>query len=401
VGKKIMAAIAVFAFIFVFGNFTVYANEFSAWAGGLQGSTEVFYSNRWLVSLTQFVISWIAIVGFLMYLMSFLCSALVLSNKEIFWTIDAIKKDLDGTRETNRGPFNGLMEAFRGGAKDGLNGGMDNIMVFILAFSLNFKAYSKYKNVEMGDDGGGTGGPGGGKGPKYSYSDTMGTFFLKESIEAIVVTFVFSIAISGLLIRIWLTFSDALVVYSNRFAQYQLALIIDNLLLNANVSQYNFTINHANTQPTAIAQNIAGQVFNHIAVNYPTITPDQVQALGVAAENEVFALFGGTFVPGPLAVQMVSMATRTDDSRSQRPDGGFENPQNWGALSHSVTVNNNPNPTSPGIHTIRLADVMAAAGLAAGEGSANLTAGYLHVTFHVNESFTGHWLVEAPVGSGG
>jgi len=392
--KKVLAAFAIFVFLFVFSELTVYANQFSAWAGGLQGSTEVFYSNRWLVSLTQFVISWIAIVGFLMYLMSFLCSALVLSNKEIFWTIDAIKKDLDGTRETNRGPFNGLIEAFRGGAKDGLNGGMDNIMVFILAFSLNFKAYSKYKNVEMGDDGGG-GGPGSGKGPKYSYSDTMGTFFLKESVEAIVVTFVFSIALSGLLIRIWLTFSDALVVYADRFSQHQVALWIDNFLLNVNVGQYNFTIDHANTIPTSIAQNVAGQVFNHIAVNFPTITPDQVQTLGVAAENEVFALFGGSFVPGPLAVQIASMATRDLPSQQARPNNGFEHPQNWGALTHNVTVNNNPNPTSPGIHTIRLADVMTAAGLAAGEGSANLTAGYLHVTFHVNESFTGHWLEEA------
>jgi len=391
--KKVFAALAVFLFVFIASDLTVYANQFSAWAGGLQGSTEVFYSNRWLVSLTQFVISWIAIVGFLMYLMSFLCSALVLSNKEIFWTIDAIKKDQDGTRETNRGPFNGLMEAFRGGAKDGLNGGMDNIMVFLLAFSLNFKAYSKYKNVEMGDDGGGAGA--GGKGPKYSYSDSMGTFFLKESIEAIIVTFVFSIALSGLLIRIWLTFSDALVVWADRFAQQRIVLMVDNLLLSAGVGQYNFTINHANTVPTSIAQNIAGQAFNHIAVNFPTITPDQVQALGVAAENEVFALFGGSFAPGPLAVQMASMATRTDDSRTHRPNGSFENPQNWGALSHSITVNNNPNPTSPGIHTINLANVMASAGLAAGEGSANLSAGFLHVTIHVNESFTGHWLEEA------
>jgi len=391
--KKILAALVVFLFVFIASDLTVYANQFSAWAGSLQGSTEVFYSNRWLVSLTQFVISWIAIVGFLMYLMSFLCSALVLSNKEIFWTIDAIKKDQEGTRETKRGPFNGLMEAFRGGAKDGLNGGMDNIMVFLLAFSLNFKAYSKYKNVEMGSDGGDSGG---GKGPKYTYNDSMGTFFLKESIEAIIVTFVFSIALSGLLIRIWLTFSDFLVVTADRFAQRELVLLFDRMTANLGVGQYNFTINHQNTVPTSIAENIASHVFVNVAVSFPTITPDQIQALGVAAENEVFALFGGSFSPGPLAVEMASMATRTDDSQTQRPNRSFENPQNWGALSHSITVNNNPNPTSPGIHTINLANVMASAGLAAGEGSANLSAGFLHVTIHVNESFTGHWLEEAP-----
>jgi hypothetical protein len=395
--KKILAMVAIFAFLFAVSDLTVYANQFSAWAGGLQGSTEVFYSNRWLVSLTQFVISWIAIVGFLMYLMSFLCSALVLSNKEIFWTIDAIKKDQDGTRETNRGPFNGLMEAFRGGAKDGLNGGMDNIMVFILAFLLNFKAYSKYKNVEMGDDSGSSASAGGGKGPKYSYSDTMGTFFLKESIEAIIVTFVFSIALSGLLIRIWLTFSDALVIAADRFAQRELILALDRMLTNMGVGQYNFTIDHANTIPTAIAENIASHIFVNIAVNFPTITPDQVEALGVAAENEVFAFFGGTFAPGPLAVEMASIASRSDDSRTQRPDGSFVYSQNWGALSHSITVNNNPNRTSYNIRTISLAGVMQSAGLAVGEGSANLTAGYLHVTFHVNESFTGHWLEESPV----
>jgi len=104
-------------------------------------------------------------------------------------------------------------------------------------------------------------------------------------------------------------------------------------------------------------------------------------------------------VPGPLGVQIATMASRSTDSQLNRPNIGFENPQNWGALSHSVTANNNPSPTSPGIHTIRLADVMTAAGLSPGEGSANLTAGYLHITFHVNESFTGHWLEEAPAGA--
>jgi len=389
--KKVLAAMAVLTFLFVSSSLTVYASDFSAWAGGLQGSTEVFYSNRWLVSLTQFVISWIAIVGFLMYLMSFLCSALVLSNKEIFWTIDAIKKDNDGTRETNRGPFNGLMEAFRGGAKDGLNGGMDNVMVFLLAFSLNFKAYSKYKNVEMGDDGGGSG-PGSGKGPKYSYSDTMGTFFLKESIEAIIVTFVFSIALSGLLIRIWLTFSDALVVYADRFSQNQLQLWVDNLLANAGVGLYNFTINQTNSHPTAEIEQMARQTFNAIAVNFPTITPEQVQALGVSIENYYFALMGGTFIPGQVAVEIASRAGRTDDNLNARPNAGFEHPQNWGALSVRGTFNSNPEPSVPWTHVIDLQEIMNAAQLVPGEGSANLTARFMHVTFFVNESFTGHWL---------
>ena len=390
--KKLLAVMAVLTFLFMSNSLAVYANEFSAWAGGLQGSTEVFYSNRWLVALTQFVISWIAIIGFLMYLMSFLCSALVLSNKEIFWTIDAIKKDQDGTRETKRGPFNGLVEAFRGGAKDGLNGGMDNIMVFLLAFSLNFKAYSKYKNVEMGDDGGG-GGPGSGKGPKYSYSDTMGTFFLKESIEAIIVTFVFSIALSGLLIRVWLTVSDALVIQADRFSQQHLIRILDNWMTNMGINQYGFTINITNTHPTAELQRVAGMAFTAIAYRFnQALTPEQTQALGVAVENYFRALMGGDFVPANVAMEIAGRAARTDENMTARPDASFAHPQNWGALSIRAQTNNNPERAVPWAHVINLDELLLSSGLQAGEGSANLVAGFMHITFHVNETYTGHWL---------
>ena len=393
---KTLGVFSVFAFLSLFFSTDVYAAanvfQFSDWAGSLHGTTEMFYSNRWLVALVQFVISWISIVGFLMYLMSFLCSALVLSNKEIFWTIDAIKKDNDGSRETRRGPFNGLIEAFRNGAKDGLNGGMDNIMVFLLQFSLNFKAYSKYKNVEMGDDGGNN--PGG-KGPKYSYSDTVGTFFLKESIEAIIVTFVFSIALSGLLIRVWLTVSDALVFYADRFAQTRLEVMIANALANAGVAPYHFTINMNNAHPTAEVERVAGLLFNAASYRFDrTITPEQRHSIGVAVENFLYGVFNN-FNPADVAVYIATRAYRPEHIRQNvRRDSYFSDPQLWPALSLRTVNNSNPEPRS--ISTIVVVDIdndiLAEADLAPGAGAMGIVANYFHITAHVNEQWAGNWV---------
>ena len=381
--RKIYIFMTLTALFICFAPLAVYATQFGDWAGGLQGTTEVFYSNRWLVALTQFVISWISIVGFLMYLMSFLCSALVLSNKEIFWTIDAIKKDQDGSRETKRGPFNGLIEVFRGGAASGLNSGMDNFMVFILAFSLNFKAYSKYKNVEMGDDGGG--GAGGGKGPRYSYSDTMGTFFLKETPEAIIVTFVFSIALSGLLVRVWLTVADVLVHGADRFAQQQLIGTLNRWMANMGITPYNFTIDIFDTHPTAQLEAVAGQTFVALAYRFnQNLTLDQIQALGVAVETYFYNFMGG-FSPAHVAQEMARRANRPPGAS---PHTAFEHQQNWGAVFMHATTNSNPNPTSEWVHVINLNDLLLSAGFQPGEGSANLTAGFMHIWFSVNENFT-------------
>lgn len=49
----------------------------------MQGTTNFYYSNEWLVRFVQFVISWLCIIALLVYYAGWLCSMVVLSNKEL------------------------------------------------------------------------------------------------------------------------------------------------------------------------------------------------------------------------------------------------------------------------------------------------------------------------------
>lgn len=288
--KKFMTLLGLTTLVLIAMSTTVFASSVTpgsmgdfATSYGMTGTSDVYYSAPWLVRFVQFFISWTCIIAFLTYYMSYLCSIVVLSNKELFYTIDSLKRDKDGGSEGgNKGPLNGLFEKFKGGsAQDGLNGGADNIAVFFLMLSLNFKAYSVYKNVEAGSEGGASD-----KGPKYAYSDTMTSFFLKSLFESVMVTFILSIALSGLLIKMWFTVGDVLIVKADRFAQTTLIAKLDNIV--GNDSMYTFTLGTMGTTGGDIAQQVSRKLYANILAQFPEITSEQAQSIGKAVENTVY-----------------------------------------------------------------------------------------------------------------
>jgi hypothetical protein len=271
-----------------------------------QGVTDVYYQAPWLVSFVQFFISWCCIIAFVVYFFSYLCSIVVLSNKELFYTIDALKKDKGS--EENTGIFKTVFDGFKRGASDsGLNGGFDNIAVFFFKLSLNFKAYSVYKNVEPGSEDGGKTSWGGG----YSYNDTIASFFLKSLFQAVAVTVICSTALSGVLIRTWFTIGDVIIVKMDRFANTTLVAKLDEVLGNDGL--YTFNLASSGTKGGAIAEQVARKLYANIVSYFPDITNDQAQAIGRETENKIEDLILGNTATGYDTIKDLVNKTLPDD----------------------------------------------------------------------------------------
>jgi hypothetical protein len=397
--RKLPALLILVPLLLQMLTMTVYAgSNLGEWATGeaLQGSSQVYYSAPWLVTGVQFVISWLCIIAFLMYYLSFLCSVVVLSNKELFWTIDLLKSEQAGgggaSGGPNRGPINGVIEKFRGGAgQEGLQGGADNFIVAILMLGINFKRYSVYKNVQA--DTGGAGGGAAQAGPKYQYSDTMATFFMKTLLDAVMVTFILSIALSGLLIRVWFWLGDVLVVYTDRMVQQNIIARVDGMVGNAG---YNFTLGNRPGGYAQIAENIATRGLIHIRSQFPGITAEQTQRLGVAMEDrvaEMFNLTAGNVSPTPGMTRLVQLANVGRAAASPIPEMVITTEQAWGGFSAMMVTNSRPEGGLSPAHTIDLNEVLASAGLSM-PGGGELSAPFLHVRFNYVDGRGQDFLVE-------
>jgi hypothetical protein len=246
----------------------------------LTGTTDFYYSNEWLVRFVQFAISWLCIIALLVYYAGWLCSMVTLSNKELFYLIDSIKKDgQDGNSDGKGfGAITSVLKTFKNGAKDGVNGGLDNVLLFFLSLSINFKAYSYYKDVEAGSDGSD------GKN-KFNYNDTMLSFILKTLIPAIAITFVTSVAISGTLLGCWFTIGDVFIVRAERFSQTNLSAKVDSWIGDS--AGYKFSLASTGTAGGKLGQNIAQKLYVQIASQFPNATAEQLQSLGRVIENRV------------------------------------------------------------------------------------------------------------------
>lgn len=360
----------------------------------MQGNTDVYYSSPWLVKIVQWFISWTCIIALLAYYMSYLCSIVVLSNKELFYTIDALKRDKEGSSEGKKGIFGSVLQGFKNGASDaGLNGGADNIAVFILMLSLNFKAYSVYKNVEAGSDN-----SEGGKGPKYAYTDTMTSFFLKSLFDSIMVTFICSIALSGLLLGVWFTVGDVLIIKADRFAQTNLVAKLDQI--TGNDGLYPFTLAANKTKGGQIAENIARKIYANIIAQFPDITADQINAIGRAVEDSVFG--GGSGASGEGVFQSVlggdirGYSQLTELVNVNLSDGSKIPEINSEEMAAGVTiqrfaVNTNPGTVNDTQLVYSLDKILDNAGVKPPRGELKL---YAHITFMFNNATANNYLEE-------
>lgn len=340
----------------------------------MQGTTSFYYSNTWLVRFVQFVISWLCIIALLVYYAGWLCSMVVLSNKELFYLIDTIKKESSeggGGDKKGWGAVTAVLATFKNGSKDGVNGGLDNVLLFVLALSINFKAYSYYKNVEAGSEGGEGGG-------KFNYNDTMLNFILKTLIPAVTITFVTSVAISGVLLQCWFTIGDVFIVRAERFAQTNLTAKVDQWL--GDTGGYNFTLSDSGLQGPLIADGVAKSMYANVAGQFPNATPDQLQAIGLAIENEVHkSLLGGssndyygalqTWAKGsvPDALKDTVIVTNEDQAK---------------LVSVQFTTNTNPKSSASGAYTVPMKDILKTAGVSADAANTRYQDNlYMHTIF--------------------
>ena len=391
--KLFMSAICSYVMM-LFMPMTAYASSLGEWAqsDALIGSSQVYYSAPWLVSGVQFVISWVCIIAFLTFYMSFLCSVVSLSNKELFWLIDTLKREQESS-DSKRGPLNGVIERFRSGSsQEGLQGGADNFIVFVLMLGINFKRYSVYKNVEADSGGGG----GGEKGPKYQYSDTMATFFLKSLFDSVMVTFILSIALSGLLIRVWFWMGDVLVVYTDRAVQTNLVAAIDRVV--GTNYMYNFSLSGSGTQDGLIAEQISTRIFQQIVTGFPNITVDQAQMIGVTVENEVSNRLNMDRTAGSGIPALTNYANLIIvDGNTIPPDQMVARGQQaWNGFSWSSTINNNSSHGIQGGLTFDFNQILGASGLSTPDGRA-INPGFMHIRVHYTQSRSGDYLQEGGI----
>ena len=340
----------------------------------MRGTTEFYYSNEWLVRFVQFVISWLCIIALLVYYAGWLCSMVVLSNKELFYLIDTIKKESSesgGGEQKGWSGVNAVIHSFKNGSKDGVNGGLDNILLFVLALSINFKAYSYYKNVEAGSEDNASGG-------KFNYNDTMLNFILKTLIPAVTVTFVCSIAISGVLLSCWFTISDVFTVSAQRFAQTNLVAKVDAMI--GRTGGYDFTLGDSGLQGPVVAEQVARKVYASTVGQFPNATNEQLQAIGLAVENEVYkAVLGGSTSEYYGTLEQWAKGAV---SASAQDAVIIKNEDQAKLVSVDFTTNTNPQSSTTGAYTIAMKDILSAAGVSSNEVNTRYQDNlYMHTIF--------------------
>lgn len=341
----------------------------------MQGTTNFYYSNEWLVKFVQFVISWLCIIALLVYYAGWLCSMVVLSNKELFYLIDTIKKESSeggGGEQKGWSGITAVLKTFKNGSKDGVNGGLDNVLLFFLSLSINFKAYSYYKDVEAGS------GDGEGSGSKFNYNDTMLNFILKTLIPAVAITFVTSVAISGVLLQVWFTIGDVFIVRAERFAQTNLSAKVDEWL--GDTQGYKFTIASSGLQGPVVADSIAKKMYSNVAAQFPNATPDQLQSIGLAIENEVLNnVLGGTttdyygtlekWAKGSVANGVKDSVIITNEDQAKLVGAEF-------------ITNTNPKSSATGAYTVPMKDILKTAGVSADAANTRYQDNlYMHTIF--------------------
>lgn len=344
----------------------------------MRGTTNFYYSNEWLVRFVQFVISWLCIIALLVYYAGWLCSMVVLSNKELFYLIDTIKKEAQdgGDQEKNRFGIGAVLHTFKNGSKDGVNGGLDNILLFILSLSINFKAYSYYKDVEAGSDDGASG-------SKFNYNDTILNFILKTLIPAVAITFVTSVAISGVLLQCWFTIGDVFIVRAERFAQYNLSAKIDELI--GDDSHYTFTFSQVNNHGSQLATQIATDMYAYVRGQYPGLTPDQQQAVGLAIEEEVAGRILGNSTTDYYGT-LEGLVKNALPSHAK--DGVVITNESQASLVtvSSQAPNVNPESSATGAYTVAMKDILAKAQISPDEVNQDYSGDlYMHFVFHWDE----------------
>lgn len=243
----------------------------------LIGSAEYFNKAPWLAHFVQFFVSWAVIIGFLMYYFSYLCTLVYLSNKEFFNQVDIIKSG-DSGGDGGRMSIKGFMQAFKSSDKTQKRlTGIDNIVVFVMMLSPNFKAYSMYAGVEA--DGGSEG-----ENRGFNAKDTMGQFFLKSLPQSILVLFILGMALSGLLLRILFQCSDVLTLQAEKFASTNLQVMIARL---ENGFQDDFWYGHTNTVAGDLANKVAGDAMIQIRGNIPDMNADHIELARQAIESQI------------------------------------------------------------------------------------------------------------------
>jgi len=235
----------------------------------LVGSAEVMAQAPWLCKFVQFFISWAVIIGFLMYYFSYLCSLVFLANKEFFETVDALKKGGEGGSSGKRMNMKAFLKAFQ--ASNGGEGkkftGIDNLVVFVMMLAPNFKAYSMYADAKKEDSGEDKEG-----GNRFSYSDTMGQFFLKSLPQAVLVLFILGMALSGLLLQILFQLSDVLTVQAQKFANTNLQAWIDKM--DPRNSGY-FSFKSMDTPLGDVCDDIAVSLLASVTATSAELTDDE------------------------------------------------------------------------------------------------------------------------------
>lgn len=323
----------------------------------MQGTTNFYYSNEWLVKFVQFVISWLCIIALLVYYAGWLCSMVVLSNKELFYLIDTIKKEASDGGGDKKGfsALNAVLSTFKNGSKDGVNGGLDNVLLFFLSLSINFKAYSYYKDVEAGS------GDGDGGGNKFNYNDTMLNFILKTLIPAVTITFITSVAISGVLLQCWFTIGDVFIVRAERFAQTNLSAKVDEWIGDSN--GYNFTIGSSDLKGPLLASAVAKNMYANVAAQFPNASKDQLQAIGLAVENEVLqSVLGGSTTDYYGSLEGWAKGSVASGTKDQVV---ITNEDQAKLVSIEFTTNTNPKSSATGAYTVAMKDILKTAGVSA------------------------------------
>jgi len=341
----------------------------------MRGTTSFYYSNEWLVRFVQFVISWLCIIALLVYYAGWLCSMVVLSNKELFYLIDTIKKEASesgGGEQKGFSGVNAVIHTFKNGSKDGVNGGLDNILLFFLSLSINFKAYSYYKNVEAGSEDGASG-------SKFNYNDTMLNFILKTLIPAVTITFVTSVAISGVLLQAWFTIGDVFIVRAERFAQYNLSAKIDELI--GDDSHYTFTFGQLETVGPQIADNVATDMYAKMRGQYTGLSPDQQRALGLAIENEVLkTVLGGSTVD---YYKPLEGWARKSVGNGAQENIVITNEDQAKLVTVTSAANTNPKSAATGAYTVSMAKILEDAGISPDATNSTYNGDlYMHYMFH-------------------
>lgn len=166
------------------------------------------------------------------------------------------------------------------------------------------------------------------------------------------------------------------IVRAERFAQTNLSAKVDELIGDS--QGYKFTLASNGLYGPILADNVAKNMYANIKAQFPNATNDQLQAIGLAVEQEVLnSVLGGSSTEYYGTLEKWAKGAVVDKDTVI-----IKNEDQAKLVGMNFDVNTNPKSSATGAYTVAMKDILKKAGVSADEVNTRYQDNlYMHTIF--------------------